>query len=261
MQEQRPFTLIELLVVVAIIAILAALLLPVLSRTRAMAIRSTCMSNERQLYLGLAMYANDQAGYIPPAGIADLPNRIHHTSNNYWGEPVTSDLRGMAEYWPGTLAVCPGFANGRNYGDRSWRNSRMNWTMPGSGGIGGAAHGSRNYLGYYYIQGDHIVWEQRYGKYRGMNTLKMGRDYPCNHQPRGEFNRRVLLHCLSYNGAQITPYWQPLPTVLQYPWVSFPHEPGRPQGVNMTAGDGSTTWMGIESMRYQYNGWTTLHLL
>jgi len=63
---QAGFTLIELLVVIAIIAILAALLLPALSRAKGSAQRVACVNNLRQLRLALGLYANDHEGQLPP---------------------------------------------------------------------------------------------------------------------------------------------------------------------------------------------------
>lgn len=63
-KKEGGFTLIELLVVVAIIATLAAMLLPALSKARARGRNALCMSNLRQMYIAFAMYENDY-GTLP----------------------------------------------------------------------------------------------------------------------------------------------------------------------------------------------------
>lgn len=65
MSRRKGFTLIELLVVIAIIAILAAILLPVFAQARAKARQAACLSNVKQLSMGVMMYVQDSDEKFP----------------------------------------------------------------------------------------------------------------------------------------------------------------------------------------------------
>jgi prepilin-type N-terminal cleavage/methylation domain-containing protein/prepilin-type processing-associated H-X9-DG protein len=76
------FTLIELLVVVAIIAILAALLLPALAQAKATALKSKCISNLKQIGTAIQMYVNDSGDKLPGPLWTGQPFEYDQTTTN-----------------------------------------------------------------------------------------------------------------------------------------------------------------------------------
>jgi prepilin-type N-terminal cleavage/methylation domain-containing protein/prepilin-type processing-associated H-X9-DG protein len=74
--KRQGFTLIELLVVIAIIAILAAILFPVFAKAREKARQTSCLSNLKQLALGILSYAQDYDERFPMA-VAGTPPQIY----------------------------------------------------------------------------------------------------------------------------------------------------------------------------------------
>lgn len=107
-EHTRGFTLIEVMVVVAVIAILMAILLPTLHRTRENARATTCQSNLRQLGQAFQMYAGDYDGVWPcPGGLLGDLN-YWHQSNGAGLEPYLRNAgMGLKSVW-----VCPSWGGG-----------------------------------------------------------------------------------------------------------------------------------------------------
>ncbi|HWD37451.1 MAG TPA: prepilin-type N-terminal cleavage/methylation domain-containing protein [Fimbriimonas sp.] len=91
--KRRGFTLIELLVVIAIIAILAAILFPVFAQAKAAAKATSDLSNQKQLTLGVLMYANDYEDVLPDANSTDGDS---NTFSRTWVQKTTPYIKSLA---------------------------------------------------------------------------------------------------------------------------------------------------------------------
>src|SRR5947209_1641255 len=126
------FTLIELLVVIAIIAILAAILFPVFAQAREKARQTTCLSNSRQMGLGLTMYAQDYDETYPWAIHLDADH------NPAWGGLIFPYVKNLAVFqcpsqsdvWNSSLGTPENHkaAGPRNY---SANSEVLAWMTPG----------------------------------------------------------------------------------------------------------------------------------
>ncbi len=104
--RRRGFTLIELLVVIAIIAILAAILFPVFARAREKARQTSCLSDHKQIALGVLMYAQDYDEM--------LPTRYYNNGTGYqWSNVVLPYVKNWDIFTcPSTKAYSIGWAQG-----------------------------------------------------------------------------------------------------------------------------------------------------
>jgi prepilin-type N-terminal cleavage/methylation domain-containing protein len=91
-KRRSGFTLVELLVVIGIIAVLIGILLPSLSKARQAANRTKCLSNIRQLGMGMVMYTSDNKGNFPFMGAS------HHVFDWIWWDKTRIESDGLSQF-------------------------------------------------------------------------------------------------------------------------------------------------------------------
>src|SRR5688572_3450218 len=109
---RRGFTLIELLVVIAVIAILAAIALPALARAKKQAQRTVCLSNLKQVGVGIQLYADENEDSLPGPVKAGAQASYDITSSHqliwYIAEKIGAP-RPQTQRKVANIFVCPGF--------------------------------------------------------------------------------------------------------------------------------------------------------
>jgi len=226
--RRRAFTLIELLVVIAIIAILASLLLPALARAKESSKRAKCLSNLRQIAIGMTMYAQDSGDKVVQA------------------RPQSSQVPG-SKAWVQLALNIPDANGAKSVGLTIQSNTPSIWTCPNRNLLPNfdTTYNQWN-IGYQYFGGI-TTWVNQIGTFPSRSPVRLSQAAP--------------YWALAADAiCRVETGWGGATPVDPTNYFDMPpHRNGTskfPPGGNQVFVDGSAQWIKIETMR-QLTTWDT----